>query len=73
MIKIEVKNGKPQFSAKVEVNDKKYTFIVPEGDWRVHVLRYGEEWLVIEQGHNAVLALMMEVEELREELDKLRE
>lgn len=57
---------------KIEVLGGKYTFILPEGDWRVHVLRYGEKWLVIESGHKAVFALMGEVEELREEVIRLR-
>lgn len=49
----------------VEV-DEKYTFILPKGDYRIQVLRYGEDWLWIDEGSNAVHALMAEVELLRE-------
>ena len=48
---------------EISVGHGKYTFRVPEGDWRVHVLRHGEPWLVIEAGHNAVSALMAEFDQ----------
>jgi len=50
---------------KLSVADGKYTFSVPDGDWRVHVERGGEPWVVIEAGHKAVAALVMELEDLR--------
>lgn len=50
----------------VTVYDGKYTFVCPHGDWRIHVLRYDEPWLIIEEGHKAVLALMGELLEARE-------
>ena len=42
----------------VKVQGAKYTFQQPEGDWRIHVLRYGNPWLVIESGHKAIAALL---------------
>ena len=42
----------------VKVYDGKYEFRLPANDWRVHVLRYGEAWLVIEEGHNAISSLV---------------
>lgn len=50
---------------RISVAGGKYTFFVPEGDYRVHVHRHGEEWLRIEEGHKAILALMAELEEER--------
>ncbi len=47
----------------VTVADGKYIFISPKDDWRVFVLRYGEPWLTIEAGHNAIAALMDAVPE----------
>lgn len=52
-------------------NDGKYKFIIKEDDWRIHVLRYGEPWMIIEEGHNAIALLMQEVEELREKVLQL--
>ena len=51
---------------RIAVQDGKYTFFVPEGDYRAHCLRYGEEWHVFEQGCNAVIALMSELLDARE-------
>lgn len=48
--------------SQVQVDGGKYTFVKFRDDWRVRVLRYGEEWLTIESGSNAVSALMAEVE-----------
>lgn len=50
---------------KLSVADGKYTFSVPDDDYRVHVERYGEPWVIIKDGHHAVAALVMELEELR--------
>ncbi len=51
--------------AKLNVENGKYTFFQPEGDYRIHVLRHGEPWLVIEKGSNAIAALLHEnLEEL---------
>lgn len=57
-----------EVTTEIAVYDGKYTFQKHEGDWRVHVLRHGEPWLVIEAGCNAVSQLMYECEELREKL-----
>lgn len=43
---------------RLTIDNGKYTFILPEGDYRVHVLRHGEEWLVIEQGSKAIWSLV---------------
>lgn len=51
---------------KIAVEDGKYTFVFGPDDYRVHVLRFGEPWMVIERGGKAVLALMHRVEELEE-------
>lgn len=51
---------------KVVVGDGKYTFETKDGDYRVHVLRYGVPWLIIYRGCNAVAQMMYELEEARE-------
>lgn len=51
---------------KITVLDGKYTFQTIPGDYRIECLRYGEPWLVFEAGHKAILALMGEIDELRE-------
>jgi len=48
----------------VKIDNGKYTFLVPDGDYRVHVLRHGEPWLIIEQGCSAIQSLIQEVERL---------
>ncbi len=48
----------------VETENGKYTFTIPDGDYRVHVMRYGEPWLIIERGCGAIQALIQEVERL---------
>lgn len=63
------KNNEPRMS--VAVNDDKYTFFLKESDWRIHVLRYGEPWLVFDRGTNAIFSLMAELEEAREKLSAL--
>lgn len=50
----------------ISTRDRKYTFSIPKGDYRVHVLRYGEPWLVIESGSKAIAELLYEIEERRE-------
>ena len=58
----------------ITVCDGKYTFDIPEGDWRVHIDRYEvKSWVVIEEGHKAVLALMQRVEELEQTVRAWRE
>lgn len=54
---------------RVKVEDGKYEFIIPEGDWRIHVLRYGEDWLWIEAAHKAVSALLFEFESFQQALE----
>lgn len=58
-------------SMKIPVYNGKYTFVKPDDDYRVHVLRYGEEWLTIESGSNAIVALLGEYEELKEKVKRL--
>ena len=53
----------------VPVDDGKYIFQQPEGDYKIHVLRHGEPWLIIESGSNAIASLL---EEHREALEKLK-
>jgi hypothetical protein len=49
-------------SQEIPVDGGKYTFVVPEGDWRVHILRGGEPWVVISEGHKAIQALLGELD-----------
>lgn len=50
---------------RIEVDGGKYAFIDPKDDWRIFVLRYGQPWLHIEAGSNAIRELMAEVAEGR--------
>lgn len=52
---------------RVKVYDGKYEFVSPSDDWRIHILRYGEPWIILEEGHNAIWQLMFELDELRNE------
>lgn len=53
----------------ITVSDGKYTFrIRPAGE--IDVLRHGAPWVVIEQGCNAIGALLYRVEELEDEVAK---
>jgi len=56
---------------KIKVQDGKYTFLTSENDYRVFILRHGEDWHVIEAGCNAVAALMRRVEELEKQVETL--
>ncbi len=60
-------------SYKLPVDSGKYTFIVYEGDWRIHVLRYSEPWMIIEKGHNAIFSLLYEAIEAKDELKALKD
>jgi hypothetical protein len=55
----ETENKPPE--RRIDVDDGKYTFILKAGEYRVHVLRHNEPWLVIEQGTNAVWSLVAEL------------
>lgn len=57
---------------RLTVDDGKYTFFVPPGDYRVHVHRYSEPWVIIEQGCNAVWALVAELIDSRALIAKVR-
>lgn len=57
---------------RVDVENGKYTFITKPNDYRIFVLRYGKDWLIIESGSNAISGLMNEVEELSNKLDKMK-
>ena len=50
---------------RVDVADGKYTFIYSQHDWRIHIHRHGEPWIVLEQGHKAILPLMQELDDCR--------
>lgn len=50
----------------ISIDYNKYTFFTPVGDYRIHIYRCDEPWLVLEQGSKAICALLCEVEELRE-------
>ena len=51
---------------RVSVDSGKYTFVIRDGDYIVRVLRYGDKWLSIEAGSNAVYALVDEIIEARQ-------
>ena len=53
----------------VTVDGGKYTFQQPMDDWKIHVLRHGEPWLIIESGSNAISSLLEEIRELREKTE----
>lgn len=53
----------------LEIERGKYAFSVPEGDYRVHVRRYGDRWLIIEEGAKAVHSMMCEIRESRTLID----
>lgn len=56
----------------LDVSGGKYTFVLPsEEEWRVKVLRYQEPWWTVEQGHNAVHALVAEAIYMRNLLETL--
>lgn len=57
----------------VTVADGKYRFTLFANDYRVHVFRHGERWLRIETGHHAIAALVTELAEARERIQKLEE
>lgn len=57
---------------RLSVDGTKYTFIMYEGDWRIHVQRYGTPWVIIEQAHNAIFALLYESIEAKDELAALK-
>lgn len=54
----------------VTVEEGKYTFRQPDKDYRIHIDRYGEGWVLLEEGSNAISALLYEH---REALAKLKE
>lgn len=56
---------------RVPVADGKYTFISPEDDYQIHVLRYNESWLAIGPGHKAIYCLMAELDEARKRIVEL--
>lgn len=58
---------------KVDVESGRYTFIMYEHDYRIHVRRNGAPWMIIERGHNAIFSLLMEFIETRKELEDLQE
>jgi len=59
-------------STSIKVANDKYEFQYRVNDYRIHVLRYGEPWLIIEKGHKAISALMDLVVELEEKNQKLK-
>lgn len=53
---------------RLSLDDGKYTFVKPVGDYRVYILRHGEPWVTIEAGCNAVFSLLYECLKLKGEL-----
>lgn len=58
---------------RISVCDGKYTFVLPLNDYRVHVLRQGDPWIVIEQGCNAIWSLVAETIDDRKLVDAVYE
>jgi hypothetical protein len=60
---------------RVEVENGKYTFIVPSNDDRVHILRHGEPWYQPEVGQpsHALHAIMCELDAARVVIQAARE
>lgn len=56
---------------EIELENGKYTIILEDGG-EVHAYRYGDWWREL-TGDNLVMALVYEVEELREKVEELRE
>jgi hypothetical protein len=54
------------YERRVTVDGGKYTFFVPEGDWKIHVLRHGEPWVVLETASKAIWSLIAELIDARE-------
>jgi hypothetical protein len=60
---------------RVEVENGKYTFVVPSNDDRVHILRHGEPWYQPEVGQpsHALHAIMCELDAARVVIQAARE
>ncbi len=58
---------------RLKTSDGKYEFIVRDGEWRVEVLRNGELWLYIEQGHKAIATLISDCLNLRSVLEQFND
>ena len=53
--------------------DGKYTFYTKKDEYAIFCDRYDtKEWMVFEKGHNAIMALMWEVEKLQTANAELR-
>ena len=48
-----------------------YTFILYKNEWRVHCLRYDEPWMIFEQGHKALIAIMCTLQDAEEYAEQL--
>lgn len=49
---------------RVDRTVDKYRYFIPDNDYRVHIERHGEPWVVIAVGANAVAALLYEMDEM---------
>jgi hypothetical protein len=60
---------------RVEVENGKYTFVVPSDEARVHILRHGESWYTPEVGQpsHALHAIMCELDAARVVIQAARE
>jgi hypothetical protein len=54
------------YERRITVDGGKYTFFVPEGDWKIHVLRHGEPWVILETASKAIWSLIAELCDARE-------
>lgn len=55
----------------VKVEEGKYEFKMNSNGYSVDILRYGEDWVTVREGCNAVVALMRRVQELEKFVELL--
>lgn len=62
---------KNDIDLKIVVADGKYTFITYKNDYKIYVQRYDEDWLIIEEGHKAISALLYEFDYMKSEIEAI--
>lgn len=58
---------------QVDVENGKYSFVTMSDDWRIHVWRFGEPWVIIDLAPKAIIVMMGELERAREEISLLKQ
>lgn len=62
----------PNRTHELHVDSGKYTFLMFEGDYRIHIYRQGTPWHIVDKGQNAIFSLLAEAIDMKEELEKLQ-